>query len=164
MSNIQPVIHLGPEEGTSWWFATDLHTFKAVSATTHGAYTLTEVTARPEFVPPPHIHHHEDEAFYVLEGHFEFWYDDRTFIASVGSFVYLAKDRVHKHGATGGAPARALVLHTPAGLERFIAEAGKPATDRSVRPAPPQMAELERIVAIAQKYGIEVPPAAGSQT
>jgi len=71
--------------------------------------------------------------------------------------VYLAKGRVHKHGATGGA-ARALVLHTPAGLERFIAEAGKPTTDRSMPPAPPQIAELERIVAIAQKYGIEVPP------
>jgi len=157
VSDRQPAIHPAPDEGTSWWFATDLHTFKAVSATTNGAYTLTEVTARPDFVPPPHIHHREDEAFYVLEGQFEFWYNERTFTAGVGSFVYLAKGRVHKHGATGGA-ARALVLHTPAGLERFIAEAGKPATDRSVRPTPPPMAELERIVAIAQKYGIEVPP------
>jgi len=150
--------YLAPGEGTSWWFGTDLHAFKAVSETTNGAYTLTELTAHPEFVPPPHIHHREDEAFYVLEGQFEFWYNEQTFTAGVGSFVYLAKGRVHKHGATGGASARALVLHTPAGLERFIAEAGKPATDQSVQPTPPQISELERIVTIAQKYGIEVPP------
>lgn len=145
-------------EGSCWWFATDLHIFKAVSETTNGAFTLTELTARPDFVPPPHIHHREDEAFYILEGQFEFSYDGRTFIAGPGSFVFLAKGRIHKHGATGGAPARALVLHTPAGLERFIAEAGDPAVDVTKLPPPPQMAELDRIVGIAQKYGIEVPP------
>ena len=152
-------VQLAPGEGTSWWFATDLHTFKAVGETTHGAFALSDVTVRLDFVPPPHIHHREDEAFYVLEGQFEFWYNDRTFTAGVGSFVYLPKGLVHRHGAAGGAPARALVLHTPAGLERFIAEAGTPATDRSAQPAPPSLLELERIVAIAQKYGIEVPPA-----
>jgi hypothetical protein len=45
-----------------------------------------------------------------------------------------------------------------AGVERFIEEAGKLATDPSVRPSPPERSELERIVAIAQKHGIEVPP------
>ena len=154
-------VHLSRGEGTSWWLATDLHTFKAVSESTNGAFSLSEVTVRPEFGPPPHIHHREDEAFYVLEGQFEFWYNDRTFSAGVGSFVYLPKGRLHMHRAAGGAPARALVLHTPAGLERFIAEAGKAATDRSAPPAPPQLPELERIVAIAQKYGIEVPPLPG---
>lgn len=157
MSDIESARHYVPAEGSSWWFTTDLHTFKAVSETTNGAYTLTEVTARPGFVPPPHIHHREDEAFYVLEGQFEFSYNDRTFIAGAGSFVFLAKGRVHKHGATGGAPARALVLHTPAGLERFIAETGKPAVDQAMPPAPPQVTEVERIVGIARKYGIEVP-------
>ncbi len=158
MADIEASRRLAPEQGSSWWFATDLHTFKAVSETTHGAYTLTELIARPEFVPPPHIHHREDEAFYVLDGQFEFTYDDRTFVVGAGLFVFLAKGRVHQHGATGGAPARALVLHTPAGLERFIAEAGTPAVDQTRPPAPPQLPELERIVGIAQKYGIEVPP------
>ncbi|MBI3492418.1 MAG: cupin domain-containing protein [Acidobacteria bacterium] len=152
------MISLRAGEGTSWWLMTDLHTFKAVSEDTNGAFTLTELTAAADFGPPPHIHHREDEAFYVLDGQFEFRYNDRTFTAGPGSFVYLKKGRVHMHRATGGAPARALVLHTPAGLERFIREAGKPATDRTATPGAPPMPELERIVAVAQKYDIEVPP------
>jgi hypothetical protein len=43
-------------------------------------------------------------------------------------------------------------------VERFIEEAGKPVTDRSMRPVPPEPSELGRIVAIAQRHGIDVPP------
>lgn len=157
MSELRAKAHLAPGEGSSRWFATDLHTFKAVTATTNGAYTLTEVTAQPDFVPPAHIHHHEDEAFYILEGQFEFWYDGQTFTAGPGSFVYLEKGRVHKHGASGGRTARALVIHTPAGIERFITEASKPAGE-STRPDAPRPGDLEQLVSIARKYDIEVPP------
>ena len=146
----------------SRWFATDLWTFKAVGEQTGGAYTLAEVVASPDFVPPPHIHHRQDEGFYVLDGQFEFWLDNRTFTAGPGSFVYLPKGRLHRHGATGGKQARALLMYTPAGLERFIFEASRPATNRAERPAPPALPELERIVAIAQQHGIEVPPAPAS--
>src|SRR5437762_3111793 len=71
--------------------------------------------------------------------------------------VHLPRGVIHTHRAGGGAPAKALVIQAPAGIERFIEEAGKPATDPSARPAPPEMPELEKIVAIAQKHGIEVP-------
>ena len=148
-------------EGKSLWLATDLFTFKAVGAITNGAYALAELMAQPQFGPPPHIHHREDESFYILEGEFEFLDDGRTFTAGAGSFVYLPKGRLHMHRAVGDVPAKALVLNTPAGIEKFIEEAGEPATDRLSPPAPPEMPELERIVLIAQKYGIEVPPSPG---
>jgi len=147
-----------PNEGSSFWLGTDLQTFKVVGQDTNGAFALSELTAQPEFGPPPHIHHREDESFYILEGEFEFLDNDRTFTAGAGSFVYLPKDRVHMHRAAGGRPARALVLVSPAGIEKFIEEAGEPATDVSSPPPPPELPELERIVAVAQKYGVEVPP------
>jgi hypothetical protein len=50
------------------------------------------------------------------------------------------------------------VIQSPAGVEHFIEEAGKPAADPAAKPAVPDMQELGRIVAIAQKYGITVPP------
>jgi mannose-6-phosphate isomerase-like protein (cupin superfamily) len=151
-------MHISPHQGRSYWLATDLHTFKVVGADTEGRFTLTEVTARPEFGPPPHIHHRQDETFYVIEGTLEIVYQGKTFTAGPGSVVHLEKGRVHSHRAVGNGPARALAIYTPGGLDQFIAEAGIPATDRSAVPQPPSMPELERIVAIATKYGIEVPP------
>lgn len=153
--------HVPANEGRSYWLTTDLHTFKVVGEDTGGAFSLSELTAHPGFGPPPHIHRREDESYYVLEGEFEFMDDGRTFTAGAGAFVYLPKDRLHSHLATGDAPARALVLVTPAGVERFVEEAGYPATDTSSVPSPPEMSELQRIVETAQKYGIEVPPPPG---
>ncbi|PYX80863.1 MAG: hypothetical protein DMG70_21975 [Acidobacteria bacterium] len=44
---------------------------KAVGADTDGRYALTEGTVPPHHGAPEHIHHREDEAFYILEGEFE---------------------------------------------------------------------------------------------
>ncbi len=151
-------VHVGRREGKCFWLLTDLHTFKVVGDDTNGAFTVAELTAGPELGPPPHIHRNSDESFYVLEGTFDFSLAGQAFTAGAGAFVYLPKGVVHTHRAGGGASARALVIQSPAGVERFIEEAGKLATDSSVRPAPPERSELERIVAIAQRHGIEVPP------
>jgi quercetin dioxygenase-like cupin family protein len=140
MSEKQPdqiVAPVPPGEGTSFWLVTDLHIFKAVGEDTNGAFSLSELTAHPEFAPPPHIHHREDESFYILEGEFEFLYNGRTFTAGPGSFVYLPKGHLHMHRTAGDTPARALVLVTPAGVEKFIEEAGEPATNRSSPPPVP---------------------------
>jgi quercetin dioxygenase-like cupin family protein len=149
---------VSPGEGSSFWLATDLHTFKAVGEETGGAFSLSELTAHPQFGPPPHVHHREDEGYYVLEGKFEFLKDGRTFTVGAGSFVHLPKGRLHMHRNAGDGPARALVLVAPAGVEGFIQEAGEPATDPTSVPPPPEMPEIQRLVEIAQRYGIEVPP------
>ena len=152
-------VHLGPARGKSFWLLTDLHTFKVTGEDTNGAFVAAELTAGPEIAPPPHIHRNADESFYVLDGTFEFSLAGQQFTAGPGSFVYLPKGVVHTHRAGGGKPARALVIQTPAGVERFIQEAGVEATDPSVRPGPPDMAVFEKIVRAAQRHDIEVPPA-----
>ena len=151
-------ITLGAGEGKSFWLLTDLFTFKVVGDDTNGAYSVAEVTAGPELGPPPHIHRRADESFYILEGTFDFTLAGQAFSATAGSFVHLPKGVVHTHRAGGGRPAKAIVIQSPAGVERFIEEAGKRATDPSARPAPPEMSELQRIVAIALQHDIEVPP------
>ena len=151
--------HLTPGEGRAWWFATDLYIAKCVSEDTDGAFTLHEVTSPPQSPIGPHIHHREDEIYYVLEGEFEFLDEDRTFTAGAGSMVYLPKDRLHSHRNPADVPAKALVLHTSAGVEKWLEEAGKPATDPTSPPPPSEYGELfERLLATASKYGIEVPP------
>ena len=152
--------HLSPGEGRAWWFFTDLYIAKRVSEDTNGAFTLFEVASPPQTPPAPHIHHREDETYYILEGEFEFLDQDRTFTAGAGSLVYLPKDRLHSHRNPADVPAKALVLYTPArNIEKFVEEVSKPATDPTFPPPPPEEADIERLVTIAQeKYGFEVPP------
>ena len=150
-------VHLGPGQGTSYWLLTDLHTFKVVGDDTGGSMAIAELTAGPEMGPPPHLHRYADECFYVLEGLFEFSLAGQVFTAGPGSFVHLPKGVVHNHRAGGGAPARALVIQSPAGVEHFIEEAGKPAPDLAARPLPPELPELARIVSVAAAHGIDVP-------
>jgi mannose-6-phosphate isomerase-like protein (cupin superfamily) len=151
-------IHLDNGEGKSFWLLADLHTFKAVAEDTKGAFTVAELTAGAELGPPPHIHHHNDESFFILEGTFDFSLAGKPFSARAGDFVFLPRGVVHTHRAGGGRSARALVIQAPSGVEQFIAEAGKPCIDPEVPPAPPEPSEFERIVAVARKHGIEVPP------
>jgi quercetin dioxygenase-like cupin family protein len=49
----------------------EFHIRKVPSRRTGGAYSLFEV-ATPPGSGPPHVQHREAEAFYVLEGEFEF--------------------------------------------------------------------------------------------
>ena len=65
-------MHFPPGAGRAYWLAMDLHTFKTIGEDTGGSFSLSEVTAAPQSGPPPHIHHREDETYYVLEGEFEF--------------------------------------------------------------------------------------------
>jgi hypothetical protein len=54
----------------------------------------------------------------------------------------------------GTAPARILLQNYPAGFEGFPAEVGEPAEELVLPPAEPP--DMERLMAIAAKYGIEI--------
>jgi quercetin dioxygenase-like cupin family protein len=117
---------------------------------------LFDVVILPQGGPPPHIHHREDESFYLLRGQIEVFDDGRTIRATTGSFVHIPKGTVHAFKNVGKEPARMLVLVTPAGLDKFFEEMGETGTDPSSPPAPPGQEYFERFGATAQKYGIEV--------
>jgi quercetin dioxygenase-like cupin family protein len=52
----------------SVWYNGSLMTFLATGEDTQGQFALIEAVARKGNVPPPHIHHREEETFYVLGG------------------------------------------------------------------------------------------------
>ncbi len=155
--------HILPGEGRSIWVLGELVTYKITSDQTGGAYSLFEVMSQPGGGPPPHIQHREDESFYVLEGEYEFLDDDgRTTRAGVGSLVYVPRGNLHAYKNVGDKPARMLVSHTPGGLhERFFEEIGEPAIDKTKPPAPKGQPDIEKLVAVATKNGIEISPHSG---
>jgi len=89
--------------------------FKAVAATTNGAFSLHErhVPAGGRR-PPPHVHPDRTEAFWVLDGEAEFELDGELTRASAGSFVLVPGGVAHTFGAPAERAARVLVLHSPA--------------------------------------------------
>lgn len=149
---------VAPGEGKPLWFLTELYTTKLTSEHTGGAFTLVEVTGTPQAPPVPHMHHNEDETYYVLEGEWEFLSDGRTFTAGPGSVVYLPKHRLHSHRNPGDGQAKALVLYTPGGVEKFVEEAGRPGAQPSSLPPPVEEEDIQRVVGVAGKYGFEAPP------
>ena len=93
--------HVRPGEGNSLWVLGELVTYKTTSEQTGGAYSLFEVMTRPGAGPPPHVHHREDESFYVLEGEFEFSGDEETLRVGAGSLLYVPKGTLHTHKNIG---------------------------------------------------------------
>ena len=96
--------------------------FKAVAATTGGAFSLHErLVPAGGRRPPPHVHPDRAEAFWVLDGQAEFELDGELTRAGPGGFVLVPGGVAHTFGASPDAPARVLVLHAPA-LDDYFRE------------------------------------------
>jgi mannose-6-phosphate isomerase-like protein (cupin superfamily) len=67
-----------------------------------------------EWIAPLHIHHADDEAWYVLEGVLKFEMGEEVFEAGPGSAVFAPKGVPHAYGnARRGQPVRYLLVMTP---------------------------------------------------
>ncbi|HJZ62055.1 MAG TPA: quercetin 2,3-dioxygenase [Miltoncostaeaceae bacterium] len=141
-------------EGEATWFLGNRMTLKATAETTGGAYGLLESLIRPGFSPPLHVHHREEEAFWVLEGEVTFRYGDRTIAGGPGTFVLLPRDVPHTFVVEGDTPARLLTLLSPGGGERFFVDAGDPPADGGLPPAGPP--DIDRLKRVAAEYGAEI--------
>ena len=113
---------------------------KATAASTGGALTIMESVVRQG--PPRHVHAHEDECFYVLEGTVAGTCGDKAFEAGPRSFVFLPRGLAHTFHAPEG-EARVLLIAVPGGIEHYFAEINNAASAE----------EQERIGA---RYGIRV--------
>ncbi len=84
------------------------------------AFSVFEVEVPVQGGPPPHIHLHEDEAYYVLDGEFEFLHGDRVVNASAGAFVHFSRGALHTYRNVGTEPGRLLAIFSPAGVEHYF--------------------------------------------
>ena len=112
---------LGPGEGeTVEGPAGGPLTFKVRGERSGGALLALENVIAPGDGPPLHRHEREDEAWYVIEGELRFQLGDEIAAAPAGSFVFVPRGTPHCFQNAGEAPARILVLFTPAGMEGFF--------------------------------------------
>jgi quercetin dioxygenase-like cupin family protein len=91
---------------------------KASGRQTGGAFEVLELHGPSG--PPPHVHLHRDELFYIVQGSFEFTLGDETVQAAVGSLVFVPRGT--RHAFNAGPDSKGLVFVVPGGLEGFFTE------------------------------------------
>ena len=142
-------------EGDARWFLGGLSIIKASGETTAGRVAVTENWAPRGHGSPLHVHHREDEWFYVLSGELTFWVDGQTITAQAGSFVYGPRDVPHTFTVTSN-DARFLLVVEPAGFEEFLLELSESAASPTLPPASLALPAQETMMQTAARYGIEI--------
>lgn len=129
-------------------------TIKLRDQDTAGAYSIHEnVIPGGSPGPRPHIHHHHEEVFYVLEGAISVRIGTRDIRASAGSFVVVPRGEVHQPSNPDPEPARVLLIFSPSGMGTFFEEVAQRKLPLQMRPTDPEVnAELKEF---AGRYGYE---------
>lgn len=91
------------------------------SEVTGGHVSVTEIVVPPHSAGPPLHTHDFDEASYVLEGELIFQVDDALATKHAGELSFAARNVRHTLANHSDAPARYLLVCTPASFERHWA-------------------------------------------
>ncbi|WP_425617536.1 cupin domain-containing protein [Anatilimnocola sp. NA78] len=150
----QPILR-SPTEGRTISVVGDLYRFLATGAETDGKYAMWEAIVPPGGGPPLHTHSREEEAFYVLEGEITFQVGEETFTAGVGTFANMPIGSLHRFHNASDKPARMIISIAPAGLENMFMEVGQ-SIALGEQPQPPSKAEIEKLLAAAPRYGVQI--------
>jgi quercetin dioxygenase-like cupin family protein len=120
---------------------------KVTNEDSAGACSLFELVARPQTGPPRHIHHREDEWYYVLAGEFLFEVDGVKYTLPVGGSIWAPRDLPHVWANTSTTEGRMILMCQPGGFENFFDAFVKGMIDK-VSPA-----QMEQLYA---RYGMEM--------
>ena len=140
------------DQGRAYWFLDGLSIIKFSGEETGGTFALIEDRLPAGRATPYHLHHNEDETFYLLEGEATFISGSNKIKATAGTTIFLPRNIAH--GFRTDTPARMLILTTPAGFDRFVVEAGEPAG--ALELPKPQEPDFHKLTVLAAKYGIDI--------
>ena len=148
---VKPTAVASDQGEALWWFGA-LAVIKATAADTGGLMTIVEVTEAPGTEAPLHVHHREDEAFWIREGDVTIQVGDEIIEAHAGDYAFGPRDIPHRY-TVGPADCRMLFICTPGGFEGLVREMSVPAASRTLPPASDQEPDWEHIAAVAEAYG-----------
>lgn len=146
-----------PHDGgeARWWFDA-LAVIRATGADTGGQMTIVEMTEPPGTEAPLHVHHREDEAFYILEGAATLQVGDESFEVGPGDYAFGPRGVPHRY-TVGPNGCRMLFICTPGGnFENLVREMSQPAGERTLPPGGGEEPDMERVAAIAEANGCEL--------
>ena len=136
------------------WFGQNLAYVKVAGSETAGAYAVVELSGPRGDMPPLHVHHREEEAFYVLEGSMTLILGDDELRLEPGECAVAPRGIPHVY-RVDSPDARWLTITSPAGFDEFVLAASSRAESETLPEGPPAFAPDE-LGAIAARFGIEL--------
>jgi quercetin dioxygenase-like cupin family protein len=136
------------------WWKDGRVTVKAGPDETGGAFSQIEVTDPRGGGPPVHVHHGEDETFYILEGQVTMFVGDERIDLEAGDYCFGPRGVPHAY-LVRSERSRMLVTVSPSGSEQLFVALGVPVTGaaRPTETVMPPMPEMARLFA---EYGAEI--------
>jgi quercetin dioxygenase-like cupin family protein len=142
-------------DGPAYWFLNSLNVVMATSESTGSAFSMVHHAAPPGHSTPYHLHHIEDEAFFVLNGEFTFISDGKKTILGPGGYIFLPRNIPHGIRCTASTPSAMLILAMPGtGFVGMMTEMAEPAEQR-VLPAPSNP-DMHKLTMLCEKYEIDI--------
>ena len=157
MQTLEPLAVSSDEGEARWWFGT-LAVIKTTAAETGGQMTIIDITNPPGWEAPLHVHHRDDEGFWILEGSATLEVGDSTIDVSAGDYAFGPRDIPHRYTA-GDDGCRMLFIMVPGGMEEVVRATSEPAASRTLPPPPdeePTGEEIEALKAIVKEHGYEL--------
>lgn len=141
--------------GEPLWFLHNLSRILVDGDECEGRFSLVEMTGASGDMPPLHVHHEEDETFYVLEGQIGLHVAGRAPITvAQGRACTAPRGIPHAYKVTSPGPARWLVAMTGTSFARLVRDASVPA-EAATLPVDPQL-DPDEIDAISARHRIEL--------
>ena len=142
-------------EQARWWFGA-LAVIKATAADTGGQLSIVEVTEAPGAEAPLHVHHREDEGFFILEGSVTIYVGDDTVAeCGPGDFAWGPRDIPHRY-TVGPEGCRMLFICAPGGFEKLVTEMSVPAQSLTLPPAATDEPDWGLVAQVAHANGCEL--------
>lgn len=136
----------------------NLVTLAGRGAETGGGFSLMGAWTAPGQGTPPHLQG-DDEAFYVLEGAYEFMVAGKVIEGRPGTFVFVPRGTPHAFRNVGTTPARMVIINTPAGFhEGFFLDAGDRVPGQVPVFPPLTPPDVPKLIEDARRWGIEILP------
>ena len=122
---------------------------------TGGSLGLVHIDKPAGDMPPLHVHHNEDEAFFILEGSVDLEVGGQAIAAGPGDYAWGPRGIPHRY-TVGPEGCRMLFICTPGGFENLVREMSVPAESRTLPPPSDAEPDWEHVAAVAEANGCEL--------
>jgi mannose-6-phosphate isomerase-like protein (cupin superfamily) len=136
------------------WFLGLPTWIRASAADTNGTLSLIDQVIPAGFASPWHVHHNEDESFYVIDGTMTVVVGDRAITLNAGDFGFGPRGIAHGFRIEGTKPARVLLMTNGGHLAAFVRETSDPSD--CATPPEPNPADLPKLAAAAERHGMTI--------